>query len=191
MSERVEQILDVAERRARTGGYGGFSFREIAKEVGIKAASVHYHFPEKEALGAALARRYTDRFIAALGDPNDPQSDPVTLKRRFVDAYRRSLVEDGLMCLCGMFGAEISDLPPRVQDETRQFFVRNFDWLRTVLIRESGSGEGPGEAPGEKTDVTATAYRILAALEGALLLARSLDDVSVFDAVTADLTGIP
>ncbi len=61
-TSKAEQILDAAERMARTGGYNAFSFREIAKEVGIKAASVHYHFPGKQDLGAAIAKRYTDRF---------------------------------------------------------------------------------------------------------------------------------
>jgi AcrR family transcriptional regulator len=70
-SNKAEEILDVAERMARTGGYNGFSFREIAKAVGIKAASVHYHFPTKDELGAAVARRYTERFLATPGDASD------------------------------------------------------------------------------------------------------------------------
>lgn len=31
----------------QTRGYNGLSFRELAKEVGIKSASIHYHFPTK------------------------------------------------------------------------------------------------------------------------------------------------
>jgi TetR/AcrR family transcriptional repressor of nem operon len=175
MSGRVDQILDVAERMARQGGYGGFSFREIAKEVGIKSASVHYHFPEKEALGVALAKRYADRFLAALGDPEDPSVSPKDLLARIVAAYRSSLADEGLMCLCGMFGAEIADLPPAVRVETRAFFERNADWLETVLTRRGG---GAGRAG---------AYGILATLEGALILGRSLDDVAVFDTAVAGI----
>ena len=47
-------ILDAAERRMQIGGFGGFSFREIAADVGIKSSSVHYHFPTKENLAAAV-----------------------------------------------------------------------------------------------------------------------------------------
>lgn len=172
MSDRVEQILDVAERMARTGGYAGFSFREIAKEVGIKPASVHYHFPEKEALGAALAERYTERFMAGLGDPADLDRAPEILVRRMVAAYRHSIFEEGLMCLCGMFGAEAADLPPRVQAATRVFFERNLAWLRVVLNRM------PAVTKGEPS---IESYRILATLEGALLLARGLNDAAAFD----------
>ena len=165
---------------ARTGGYNGFSFREIAKEVGIKAASVHYHFPAKEELGVAIARRYTERFLAALGRPDDPEAAPETLIRRYVSIYRASLVDDGLMCLCGMLGAEIAFLPPAVAVEAKKFFQENLDWLTAVLERLHGA---------DKTELARSeAMRIIATLEGALILARSLDDPKAFDAATQALT---
>ncbi|WP_157628311.1 helix-turn-helix domain-containing protein, partial [Ensifer sp. BR816] len=46
--------MDAAEERIRRAGYSGFSFREIAADVGVKSASVHYHFPTKERLAAAV-----------------------------------------------------------------------------------------------------------------------------------------
>ena len=58
--------MDAAERRMQLGGFGGFSFREIAADVGIKSSSVHYHFPTKEDLAAAVIRRWaeeTSKFI--------------------------------------------------------------------------------------------------------------------------------
>ncbi len=56
---KKEAILNAAENKARLGGYNNFSFRELANEVGIKSASVHYHFPTKADLGAELVKRYT------------------------------------------------------------------------------------------------------------------------------------
>lgn len=182
MSERPNkagEILDIAERMARSGGYQGFSFREIAKAAGIKAASVHYHFPGKEELGVAVARRYTERFLTALGDPNDPAELPEALLRRYVAAYRKSLVDDGLMCLCGMFGAETANLPKPVAAEARRFFEANLDWLVTVIERRTAR-EG-------ETSAREEAMQIVATLEGALILARSLDDHAVFDAATKAL----
>ena len=173
-SAKAEEILDVAERMARTGGYNGFSFREIAKEVGIKSASVHYHFPGKEELGVAVARRYTDRFLGGLGAPDAAGAEPEALLKRFVAAYRSSLVDDGLMCLCGMFGAEIAYLPEAVGQEAKHFFEANAAWLETVLRRK---GESEAEA-------RRGALAMIATLEGALILARSLGEVAVFDAAT-------
>ena len=179
-STRPDEILDVAERMARTGGYNGFSFREIAKQVGIKAASVHYHFPGKEELGIAVARRYTDRFLVALGAPDDPAVAPEALVRRYVDAYRTSLVDDGLMCLCGMFGAEIAYLPGPVAEEAKRFFEANIVWLISVFERAAERGD--------KAHARDEAMRTIATLEGAMILARSLDDPAAFDAATKTLT---
>ena len=61
MSDMKTAILDAAERRIQAGGFGGFSFREIAEDVGIKSSSVHYHFPTKEDLAAEVVRRWADR----------------------------------------------------------------------------------------------------------------------------------
>ena len=66
MNERASQIIDSAIRMIRAGGYHSFSFRQIAAELGIKSASIHYHFPTKEDLGVALTKRYTENFVASL-----------------------------------------------------------------------------------------------------------------------------
>lgn len=175
----AETILDVAERMARTGGYNAFSFREIAKEIGIKSASVHYHFPGKEALGAALARRYTDRFMKMLGPAEFDQLTSDEMITRFIDAYSRSAASDGLMCLCGMFGAQITHLPAAVTVEVQRFFQLNIDWLTQVILRQS--------PPPDESAARDRARHILATLEGALILSRSLEDPAIFDAAAGPL----
>ena len=171
------EILDAAEQMVRRDGYNGFSYREIAKVVGIKAASVHYHFPGKGDLGAAVARRYTKRFLDALGEADDPDTAPSILLQRYVDAYRKGLIDEGLMCLCGMLGAEIAALPEPVAKETRRFFERNIDWL-TQLFRRDENAEEPHKS----------ALRTIAMLEGAMILARTLDDHSVFNDIASGVS---
>src|SRR5947208_98232 len=58
--------MDLAEAHIRDAGYRGFSFRDLAAELGIKSASVHHHFPTKAILTAAVVRRYGDRFFATV-----------------------------------------------------------------------------------------------------------------------------
>jgi TetR/AcrR family transcriptional regulator, transcriptional repressor for nem operon len=77
----------------RGGGYHAASFRDIAAAVAIKSASVHYHFPTKEDLGAAVLRRYLDRTLATLGDPLDPEQSPQALLNTYVALFRRALEE--------------------------------------------------------------------------------------------------
>ena len=129
------KILDVAEARIRSNGYNDFSFRDIAADVGIKSASVHYHFPTKEDLGVHVTRRYTARFLHHLGDPRDEAQVPHDLLKRYVESFQKILVDDKAMCLCGMLGAEISSLPKLVRDEVKRFAEDNINWLKIVYQR--------------------------------------------------------
>ena len=173
-------IMDVAERMIRHGGYNAFSFREIASEIGIKSASIHYHFPTKADLGAAVAARYTERFLenlaSQLAEAETPVA-PVQVLEIYVDAFRAALEQDSAMCLCGMLGAEQAGLPEPVAAHAKDFFQRNKDWLTTSLRR-------PGES---ENAIEIRALHVMAALEGALILARSMEDPGVFVRVATEL----
>jgi TetR/AcrR family transcriptional repressor of nem operon len=79
MSDNKTKIIDAAENMIRSGGYNGFSFRDIAAEIGIKSSSVHYYYPRKEDLALEVAVRYKENFIAALGDPKPEGSTPESI----------------------------------------------------------------------------------------------------------------
>jgi AcrR family transcriptional regulator len=65
-NDKAAAILDSARVLMMDRGYNGFSFRDIAAEVGIKSASIHYHFATKADLAEATARAYREAFNAAL-----------------------------------------------------------------------------------------------------------------------------
>lgn len=169
-------ILDAAERMARTGGYHDVSFRRIADDVGIKSASVFHHFASKEVLGAAMARRYIDRFMESIGDPHDANTSPQEKLQRYCKAFTHALEVDRQMCLCGMLGAEISSLPADVALETRRFFSLNIDWLEAALTPAKGK-------PGKKADLRGRALLILSALDGAMIVSHTIGDNSIFKQV--------
>ena len=177
VQDMKETILKTAATMIRSRGYNGFSFREIADAVGVKSASVHYHFPTKEALGAAVARRYTEDFLTALGPVDEAPLEVEAVQARLHGQARRSLVEENLMCLCGMLGAEVADLPYDVVAETRRFFERSVAWAEAALARTTW-GQGVDAFARRRL-----ALSTLAASEGALILARSLGDMGVFDQV--------
>jgi AcrR family transcriptional regulator len=49
-----ESLLAAAVELLRSVGYASFSYRDLADAVGIRTASIHYHFPSKSDLGVAL-----------------------------------------------------------------------------------------------------------------------------------------
>lgn len=170
MTSTVERILDAAESRIRHSGYHGFSFRDLASDVGIKSASVHHHFPTKEKLVGRVAARYADRFLDRLAS-FPPGRNRVTAYRAM---FREQLIGGFGMCLGGMLGVESEELPEGVGLETRRFFDILVSDLTQALASVSAQ---PVHA----------ATAIVAQLEGAMLLARSSGRIESFDQATERL----
>ena len=175
----TDKIIAAAERRMREAGFHGYSFREIATDVGIKSASVHHHFPTKEDLSAAVTRAYADRFMEALGDPDDRSRSGKELIALYVSLFRRALVEDGQICLCGVLASEVAGLPPLVGAAARDFFERNIVWLETVLKRKS-----PRARPEQ---IKLEALKTVALLEGAMLISSALQSQQAFERLAKSL----
>jgi TetR/AcrR family transcriptional repressor of nem operon len=166
----AERILDVAERLAQTRGFNGFSYADIAAELAVTKASLHYHFPSKAALGRALIVRYHVAFSGALEAIGQQSRNARAKLQRYVALYD-SVMRDDRMCLCGMFAAEYLTLPKAMQDELRRFFDSNEAWLSAVLEDGRRAGElSFWDPPQDRARV------FLGALEGAMLVARSYQD---------------
>ena len=179
------RILDVAERLAQVRGFNGFSYADIAAELGITKASLHYHFATKADLGEALIGRYAARFGEALAAINVGTSAAPAKLRGYADLYA-DVLRNQRMCLCGMLAAEYTTLPDAMQASVVSFFDQNEAWLRDVL--EQGRGDGSLQFTGSSRDV---ARMIISCLEGAMLVARPYGDIPRFqDAAASIITGL-
>lgn len=179
---RKQQLLKIAQDKVREGGYNNFSFRELAKDVGIKSASVHYHFPTKADLGAELAKQYTDAFMDALGDPKaiyEAGNDPILT---FSTLFKNSLYQDKKMCLCGLLGAEFEILPELVRSEIKRFFIKNIAWLEQAYACNEQLND---------LSVTQLAMQTVSLLEGAMMISIVSEDNSLFDKAIAGLITVP
>jgi len=165
MSDIKTAIIDAAERRIQLGGFGGFSFREIAADVGIKSSSVHYHFPTKEDLAAAVVRRW--REITSEHIDEALQKDP-NPSRVWRNAFRGTARSQGHICPCTVLAAAAQDLPEQVATEVKGFF-------RMCENKMIAQGLSKAEAS-----------RLLSALIGALVVATALGDSAEYDRATAD-----
>lgn len=155
-------------------GYSGLNFRDLARDVGIKSASIHYHFPSKADLGAAVARRYWEDNAAALDAMSAEFEDPRQCLLAYPDRFRQSLANENRLCLSSFMAAEYDDLPDAVKAEVQAFADVNVAWLSKVLV-------AAGVVPAENSEARARA--IFAAVAGAQLIARSRSDISLYDAM--------
>jgi TetR/AcrR family transcriptional regulator, transcriptional repressor for nem operon len=163
MNEIAVAIMDAAERRMRIGGFNGFSFRDLANEVGVKSSSVHYHFPTKEALAAAVIRRYTEDVAKIIARGFDKESDPIVVWTR---AFRGTLYSKDRICPCAVLGAASRDLPREVAKEVEAFFTMCLENLKSKGLSSEKASE------------------LLATITGAMVVANALGDLTYYDRAT-------
>jgi TetR/AcrR family transcriptional repressor of nem operon len=169
--DTASQILDVAERLVQERGYNGFSYGDVASELGITRAALHYHFASKGDLGAALIERYAARFLDALARVDDDGRAAPDKLRAYAQLYA-DVFRDDRMCLCGMLAADYATLPDPMRERVVRFFDDNEAWLERVL--EHGRSAGTIRFDGSARPV---ARALIAGLEGAMLVSRPYHDV--------------
>ncbi len=180
-SDTATRILDVAERLVEVRGFNGFSYADVASELKITNAALHYHFANKSDLGVALVVRYTSRFDDALRAVDTRTTDAPKRLKAYADLYL-DVLSGKRMCLCGMMAAEHETLSEPMQAAVLEFFTRNQAWLSRVL--KDGKAKGTISFPDSPNK---TARTIIGTLEGAMLLARLFGDVESFRCATTHL----
>ena len=150
-SDTAEQILDLAETLIQTRGYSAFSYQDIADSLGIRKASIHYHFASKADLGVAVVDRYIERFGAALvAIADDEKQSSLAMLDFYVQPYLQFASTPDRVCLSGALAGEMMALPPEVRARVDHFFRTHQVWLTKILKR----GVRTPELPGRKRPVT-------------------------------------
>ncbi len=176
MNETQTAVLDVAQEFLQTRGYNAFSFRDLADRVRIKTASVHYYFPTKVELCRALIARDRQRVAEALAATDAAGLDPAGKLERYIGVFRATLADGNRMCLCGMLASDYATLDPEIVRDLRLSFGEHQTWLAAVLA--DGRSNGSLHFDGSEVD---EAWSLLAALEGAILLARTYEEPARFE----------
>jgi TetR/AcrR family transcriptional repressor of nem operon len=180
-TDTAQRILDVSERLVQRRGFNGISYANVAAELSMTKASLHYHFPGKAELGEALIVRYAAHFADALQEIDRR----VPGARGKLNAYA-GLYADVLrgkrMCLCGILAAEYETLPTPMRKATIRFFDDNVTWLTRVLAQ--GHSDKTLAFDGSPSDA---AQAILSGLEGAMLVSRPYGDLERFQSAAARL----
>ncbi len=172
-----KQILDIAENLLRDRGYNGFSYKDISSSLGIRNASVHYHYPTKTDLGVAIIRRATHRFenwaqslVSRDLGCSEKLEEFCLIFKKFVDRQQQ-------ICLGGALETDFKTIPEEMQKETCEFVSFVLQWLENLL--EDGKEQGAFNFPGKARD---QALMTAASLQGAVQLVRATT-TSSFDAI--------
>lgn len=163
MSEMKTAIMDAAQRRMQAGGFSGFSFREIAADVGVKSSSVHYHFPTKEDLAAAVVHRWAEGMFAKVDEAFAKDPNP---QRIWTRMFRNTAMAQPHMCPCTVLAASSHDLPEPLAVVVQQFFKA----CRQKLLDQGLSPTAASE--------------LLSTLVGAMVVSNAMRDTAEYDRAT-------
>ncbi len=173
-------ILDSAQDLIQRLGANAMSYDDISKAVGIRKASIHYHFPSKENLIEALLERYNETFLKIVDGlfAGKDSEDKKLLK--YMGLFEGTLREGDhdKACLCGMLGAELSSFGSVTAERIRYFYNENEKRLANLL--DNGKKKGVFKFKGSSKKLAPVIFSFL---EGALLTARAEGGVKKFQTV--------
>ena len=142
-ADTKERIMEAARLTVQDLGYSGLSFRELAKDVGIKSASDPLLLPDQGGAGRRAgpplhgALRQASGCAAGAG-PRPADADGA----RYTDVFADTLRNGNRMCLAGILAAERNDVPVEVRIEVVAWGEMNERWIARAL------GLGGGRRPG-------------------------------------------
>jgi AcrR family transcriptional regulator len=125
-----ESIIDIADQFIREKGFNAFSFMDISHSIGIKTASIHYHFPSKTDLGIATIREHIRRLesfkkeVAALSS--------LQKIHKFLSIYARAKSENKI-CLVGSLTTDLNTVDKAIKAELKIFADDILNWLMDTL----------------------------------------------------------
>lgn len=180
------QILSLARSLILDRGYNAFSYQHISKELGIKNAAIHYHFPTKESLGMAVIAQTRANFIKRTAQWRSQQLNNMELLVAFQSLYVDNLDDGRKVCLFGTLATDFFAIPPKMQQEMRLLAGEILVWLTRVL--EEGRKNLDFKFEGSAHDKATT---VATGMAGALQIGRVFDEsyfYAVANQILKDLT---
>lgn len=175
-----ERILTTAESLIQKMGYNAFSYKDIAQVVGIKTSSIHYYYPAKEDLAAAVIDWQLNRLSLFLNELQCNSS--LSLQQKLLSLVDKvislTLHDEMKMCLGGMLASDVISLTEKVKVKVRTFFNVLENWIKEAI--SEGISDKQRLDIGQPEELS---RYILVQLEGGLLMARLYEDISYVETV--------
>ena len=88
--KRRQELVEAAFNQIAEHGFEGLRTRDVAAEVGVNIATLHYYFPTKESLIRGVVEYAMARFRSTLA----PHGSPSDQLRNYLRAVRKLLAEE-------------------------------------------------------------------------------------------------
>ncbi len=179
VAERADTLPALAEV-FREHGYGAASLSLMTAATGLGKGSLYHFFPGgKQEMVSAVLAEIDSWFAANVFTPLEATDDARHAITSMFDAVEQYFHSGARICLVGALA--LGDGRDLFQVQVRGYFARWVVALADALIR---SGR-------DRRQATDLAEETVAGIQGAIVLARALDDPSAFSRTVARLrTGL-
>lgn len=170
-------ILRQAEHLIHLRGFHHTTLDDIAKNCGMTKANLFHHYRSKEELGLAVLdakiAEYRSRRVSPLCSHKDPIEGVFRMFTDCTDFYNSNGCRAG--CFIGNIALEMSDINEHFRKRVSEFFDEWVGGMAECLSRAQNAGTFK-----KSLNPKAAAETILSLYEGAVMLARTRRDASIF-----------
>lgn len=137
--EKLEKILDVAQKRFARFGLGKTTMNEIAEDLGVSKAALYYYFPDKESIfKLVMSKEQTDfcsqmKKIAASGEKID------TILKNYIEhrmQYMKKLINLGQLSYEAFMAQK-----PLYASLGKEFYEHEKNIIKALLNKALEKGE--------------------------------------------------
>jgi len=161
-----EKILAITSAMLQERGYNGFSYSHISKQLGIRNAAIHYHFPTKANLGTAMIQRYQSQFSSWVAINELKYTYQYEKLFEAYIAISRSFIEkQNTICPLAVLEANYTVFPENMQILTQTLSKNIRSWVTHILAAGKESAIFKFDGTPENKSVL-----IAAALHGASMM---------------------
>ena len=125
-----EKILLLTDHFIRERGFNAFSFYDLSKNMGIKTASIHYHFRSKSDLGVALLKRHTEKVKELRNKTN--HHTPEKKLEAFLSIYSK-IKSENKVCIVGSLATDLHAVDKKIGKELKVLAAEILDWVTEIL----------------------------------------------------------
>ena len=168
MSDRKQQVLDVAAELMQTRVFSAFSYQDIADRLGVTKAAIHSHYRTKEMLGNALLEQYQELATDLHFEAESAGESAWDKFDAFAAALVRTVIDEKKVCQVTLLQIEHHVIPESMKKRINVIYNREKAWMTKIL--QQGLDEGEMVFRGKSEDQASLIY---AAFQGALMNVRS------------------
>jgi AcrR family transcriptional regulator len=159
-------------------GVEATSFSEVLAHSGAPRGSIYHHFPGGKAQLIEEATRFTGDFVAAALTTARESEDPLAAVQAMADLWRAILSGSDFAAGCPVVAATVEgDLAPAARDTAGVAF-QGWEGVHTDILQGAGM-------PADRARSLATL--VVAAIEGAVILARAQRSMTPLERVVGEL----